>query len=336
MIKSIFGCRTLFFSEKRATILSVLLLWQQSASSYSGFLKVMVAIVRMLPSGWLSSVGLYCVHLVSLLLCLSALPSVSLGLTPECKEYLKDVAQSSSGFEVCALLCARPFRVCSSCFDDYAFAHNMFVNLKSGRGQVEKNCSEDLVSGDRVSIINRAFTYVTETWESGNCDNCLVVSKSDDIVHFKVAEFAKEFQTRAEQVFKCIDSHIKNESRICTDCLSSFSNLSNFYHGLVKKYEEKLCMDIIDIMNTTRVKWSDYGCSHVYGLEPEVCLYAWAMVIITIVFYFFARFSQKPRDAEILEGRTMREHISKMSVDSNSFRDQQELIPHLQPLFTIS
>ncbi|XP_022697360.1 osteopetrosis-associated transmembrane protein 1-like isoform X3 [Varroa jacobsoni] len=304
MIKSIFGCRTLFFSEKRATILSVLLLWQQSASSYSGFLKVMVAIVRMLPSGWLSSVGLYCVHLVSLLLCLSALPSVSLGLTPECKEYLKDVAQSSSGFE--------------------------------GRGQVEKNCSEDLVSGDRVSIINRAFTYVTETWESGNCDNCLVVSKSDDIVHFKVAEFAKEFQTRAEQVFKCIDSHIKNESRICTDCLSSFSNLSNFYHGLVKKYEEKLCMDIIDIMNTTRVKWSDYGCSHVYGLEPEVCLYAWAMVIITIVFYFFARFSQKPRDAEILEGRTMREHISKMSVDSNSFRDQQELIPHLQPLFTIS
>lgn len=85
----------------------------------------------MLPSGWLSSVGLYCVHLVSLLLCLSALPSVSLGLTPECKEYLKDVAQSSSGFEVCALLCARPFRVCSSCFDDYAFAHNMFVNLKS-------------------------------------------------------------------------------------------------------------------------------------------------------------------------------------------------------------
>ncbi|OQR78870.1 osteopetrosis-associated transmembrane protein 1-like [Tropilaelaps mercedesae] len=281
-----------------------------------------------------STARLRCVHFVFLnvlLLCLSTWVSLGVAISDQCRLYLQYVAETNSAFEVCALLDARPFTVCTSCYENYALAYNTFVNLKNGRGQVAKNCSEDLVSGDRVSIINRAFNYLTDTWISGNCDNCLVVTKEDNQLSFQIAESTKEFQYRRQRVTECIDSHLRNQSTVCLDCQSTFLNLSESYNQLVNKYQNKLCMDIIDAMNETRVEWSEYGCSQMYYINLEVCLYAGAMVTITIIFYVVARYSQKPREAEILEERTLRHHVSKMSVGSNAFHtnscDQQNLIP---------
>lgn len=55
-------------------------------------------------------------------------------------------------------------------------------------------------------------------------------------------------------------------------------------------------------MNQTRVEWAQYGCLPVYGLNLEMYLLAVATLILTSMFYLYARLSQKPRDARILEG----------------------------------
>ncbi|XP_003738793.1 osteopetrosis-associated transmembrane protein 1 [Galendromus occidentalis] len=239
-------------------------------------------------------------------------------ISQECQNYLMGVAFTNSQFQVCALIRARPFSVCTMCHRDFASAYNTFIELKDGRGPIEKNCSEDLVSGDRISIINRDFRHLTSTWEDANCDSCLVMNKTKDVVSFKVSESTHKFRRLSALVDECIDSQLQNKSLICDVCSEHFRNLSSFYDSLNEKSAGNMCMDILDTMNQTRVEWSTFGCSKVYPLDIEVWIYAAMMVVLTLTFYLVARFSQNPKDEAIIEGRTLKDRMSKIFQDDGS------------------
>lgn len=57
------------------------------------------------------------------------LPTVA-AISPECQSYLMGVARSNSQFQVCALIRARPFSVCTNCYQDYSSAYNTFIELE--------------------------------------------------------------------------------------------------------------------------------------------------------------------------------------------------------------
>lgn len=229
----------------------------------------------------------------------------------ECRKHLTEIADSDSSFELCALLNARPFQVCRNCHDDYSAAYTLFINLQMERGAIAKNCSSELLSGDRVSIINRDFEHLKETWKASYCDNCFYRQDTNDTVHFTESPSTQGFFNRSDNLLECIDTQLDNKTNICSACSFKFDQLSDYYNVLVEQTKGVVCMDITDQMNRTRVEWSGYGCTHIYPLSYDVYATVAIIIILTFIFYLSARLSQKPMDTEIVTVHTIQRTLNR-------------------------
>lgn len=245
--------------------------------------------------------------------CVILLICGSVSLAPDdgdiCGDLLNQIATDDSNFTLCALLGARPFIVCTDCYQRYAAAYTLFYNLMESRDNISKACSEELVSGDRVSIIQGDFDLMKEIWTVSYCDNCFDVKDENTVISYNLSHATRRFLHEKKDLENCIKEYQNNSSCVCEKCSHKFNVLSDFFNTLAEDTDGKLCMDIIDMMNITSNAWADHGCTRVYRVSYDVYILLGCVLLVTILFYVLAIVSQDAQDTELMRIHTIQSAV---------------------------
>ena len=83
--------------------------------------------------------------------------------TEDCPKLLRNFAEVVSNYTYCAVNNSRPFRFCCVCEDVYVTA------LNGHRGIVQSPCHNDLILAEKYQIVESAYNFVVDLWETSNC-----------------------------------------------------------------------------------------------------------------------------------------------------------------------
>ncbi|XP_072018846.1 osteopetrosis-associated transmembrane protein 1-like [Amphiura filiformis] len=179
-----------------------------------------------------------------------------------CQFKLEEYGRLSSNFTNCAIVHAKPFLFCENCVKEYVVTVEAYNTITADEG--ENKCKDSLLFSDRVMIVNQLHLFVLNLWDDGNCDSCF-----EDVNDCKANRTCslsldtRKFMDTYQETMKCFNQYeAKNGSLVLDVC----SNCSHTYNQLNERYEETgplddTCMDIVELMNHTRIKWSsDLKC----------------------------------------------------------------------------
>lgn len=183
-----------------------------------------------------------------------------------CTKLLEDYAGMTANFTKCFIEHARPITVCQNCIEDYMSVLNSYkqiMNLIDGdTGEV---CKMILVNVDRLEVVEASFNYVKKQWKKASCDKCFQINSTKlDSETVKILNLHTKIEECENNVSVPI-SYQSSNSVVCTSCETSYLEINRFYDE--NGAHSKFCMDIVDMINSTRFKWSiTFGC---YGKRAK-------------------------------------------------------------------
>lgn len=206
-----------------------------------------------------------------------------------CTNLLQNIAVATATFEHCALMQARPFKMCESCVSQYSAAIGIFNQLQDNKTDpIMILCKDQFFSSSMVSIVYKTYVHVLNLWSSASCDACFddPVTQSGSYV---VSNHTILFNEKLNKMNECVnrsESRNKNRTDLCTSCEGPYRDLNAFYDTLVQKDQaSKICFDMVDAMNATHFLWSSHLCSvHQYSNTPTF-LVGGVVGLLVVLFY---------------------------------------------------
>lgn len=186
-------------------------------------------------------------------------------LDDDCYFLLESFANASAKFTYCVIRSARPIMICQDCVEAYVLSvevHRDILKLLDRAGEL---CKQKLLNLDRLQIVEGGFGYIYNLWKRAKCDSCYEMESEDrpEVLKKEILEIL----SLKNETDTCIQNH-RNETpdgrhvtdpKVCYDCKQQYLKLNAYYNSL--EVASPMCMDIIDMMNTTRKVWSvDLGC----------------------------------------------------------------------------
>ncbi|KAG8238547.1 hypothetical protein J437_LFUL018074 [Ladona fulva] len=144
-------------------------------------------------------------------------------------------------------------------------------------------CKDALINVDRLEIIETLYSSFVQLWKKGECDYCFEIepngtttyTPNNSTIHFHAIE---------NSVRECIKKNMEKNSTVCTLCREPYKKLNDFYNSL--KQSSRVCMDIVDSMNASRMEWSkDLGCKLHFEMDPYLITTAVLFTFIPSIFY---------------------------------------------------
>jgi len=219
-----------------------------------------------------------------------------------CLAILDRLSDTSSAFLNCAISRARPFKLCEGCVDYYARLQDLISLLDTTYSDVDRKitCKLFLESFDSIQVVAQLISFLENIWNSSFCDSCFAGYKdTNGTVNYSLAETTKEFIQKKLNFDLCvfnatghmipiipIDDNVTLNTNVCTQCLTTYNDINDFFIRLTQESTNGVCMDIVDTMNYTRLLWSDiYKCRR---NDPDyMAVIGISFFIPTIVFVFY-------------------------------------------------
>ncbi|KAJ8026897.1 Osteopetrosis-associated transmembrane protein 1 [Holothuria leucospilota] len=247
------------------------------------------------------------------------------GYTTECVPLIHQFSNASASFILCAANFAKPLRFCESCGENYRAVIESVNEIEKDKkcrdtilnsdvlqivqrtlnfvqglwdhGNCE-NCFEDQNDGAAKSKLSnntlifwKYYNEVKNCFETYNSTTGQVMVAEvlhSGVSYDVIAGVATPSGSRpvGQQGGSVGGDHLSN-STLCKACHESYCELNTFYKELGAS--SKLCMDIVEMMNLTRQKWSnDFHCIiHTKDTEVVVTLSV-LFCCIPVVFYLVA------------------------------------------------
>ncbi|XP_063698300.1 uncharacterized protein LOC134829230 [Culicoides brevitarsis] len=185
------------------------------------------------------------------------------------------------------------FAVCQNCSDYFWTMFSGFELLKNTTdtrpGHENAKCIDELLHKDRMDYWSRIHAEAVKLWDDANCYKChdwngTFVTDPTIPVHQNLTADFQTFLNYTEELKTCEDRETDN---ICQKCEKIYTDLNKFYEGIKKKDKAKICFDIENSMNRTRLYWSgNLGCCHDDGVSFTVfSILASIIGILPIIFY---------------------------------------------------
>ncbi|XP_022207811.2 osteopetrosis-associated transmembrane protein 1 [Nilaparvata lugens] len=225
-----------------------------------------------------------------------------------CQYLLESFAHTSANFTFCAISHARPITLCQQCKDPYLLTvgvHDDILKLEDEAGEL---CKEKLLNLDRLQVVEGGFSYIKNLWDRAECDLCYDMGSDNK---------PKELNSRTKEILRlynltqeCIDQHqnttslYHNDPPVCSECKQFYLDLNSKYNEL--KDSTPFCMDITDLMNSTRYEWSVTIKCCLDRQKPELLfLLATSIIsVLPVVLYIMAcSFSGKKKQNIVLRKR---------------------------------
>ncbi|KAL1138425.1 hypothetical protein AAG570_008489 [Ranatra chinensis] len=157
-------------------------------------------------------------------------------------------------------------------------------------------CKDQLFNLDRLQVVDSGFNYVTQLWQRASCDTCFVLDSKKCPTTKLIPEVSNIWN--ASQVLEdCIKEH-RNDSteglydpEVCYTCGKAYENINEKYN-LIKAItgDINFCMDVVDLINSTRSSWSrELGCCQDRKRPELVFLIMSAFIALApVIFYGLA------------------------------------------------
>lgn len=232
------------------------------------------------------------------------------GADEKCDNILEKFANASSHFVKCAIKNSRPINLCESCMQNYTEVLDSYSELSRVFSQ-NKKCLDYFINLDRLQITETLFENSFNLWNEANCDSCLV-SKNNQTP--SLANTTLQFNKYFVDLMDCINESQKNASSMCLKCMTEYMQLNTFYITLSNKNEKaRVCMDLVDRMNTTRRIWSLKCCKYRKHEEYIFFVSVGAIFLIAFLFYLLVYLCGEEKVPAILRQSRLAESLNHVN-----------------------
>ncbi|EDW57116.1 osteopetrosis-associated transmembrane protein 1 isoform X1 [Drosophila virilis] len=201
-----------------------------------------------------------------------------------CDHLLRELANDQQNFVYCNTAHAVPAhpqdeRLCIACNQRYSNMASSYDTLMTN-----ENCSKIYMDSDRMNIVFTTQNVLKGLWNRAYCEECFKGNNSDI------------FQDLYLNLSGCLE---ENKGSECSSCLLKYITINDFYKDLDQKNNGKVCFDMQDVMNRTRVLWSkDLKCCQ---REVKMTAFLTSVAIVAVLpillFYSAAFVLTKRREA---------------------------------------
>lgn len=229
----------------------------------------------------------------------------------QCQNLLSVYGEAVGNYDKCVAQFARPVRMCTECYEQFEKFNNAYNSLDKNVDINNKTCKSELVNKDRLQIVQTVYADGYSLWESAKCHNCLKGSGED----LQLNNITRDFMKLYYVFFTCVmnqtdDQGVRNNSAACKTCQKSYDKLNNYYEnhmGNRNKGDWKLCMDVIDSMNTTRQVWSiELSCLKKPPLDTTLLACMGSSLVVVGLFYILTRlFNPDKTDSRVLKNKRL-------------------------------
>lgn len=240
-------------------------------------------------------------------------------VSPLCEEILEDLSTKASNFTYCVTSNARPITMCRKCFEFYNQFDSVYQNISKNN---DNDCQNELLNRDKVMIVQTVYQYIDSLWIKAQCENCLTRNSNETLLSNETLVFF----VKLDNVNQCIlqnkaeEYNSTNIKDVCGQCRDSYVDLNMHYDSLNTKFNNEVCMDIVDAMNITHHLWSNkYHCTQFNFEGYPVLILSGIIGIIPLFFYLINRFASSARESEIVIQKRMSFVHSSYSI-SNSLQ----------------
>ncbi|XP_046666372.1 osteopetrosis-associated transmembrane protein 1-like [Homalodisca vitripennis] len=231
-----------------------------------------------------------------------------------CEELLESFALVSANYTFCAIRFARPIRLCQFCVEKYLSVESVHSDILTLEDEEGEQCKAKLLNLDRLQVVEAGFNYVTGLWQRASCNKCFETDSQGNPTK-ELNEKTKKILQLSNDTQTCIEEHHNDtypafyDPEVCTVCKKYYVELNSFYDS---QKEDGFCMDIVDMMNTTRSQWSTGLRCCVDRKQPE-----WVFLVSTavftclpLVFYLAAYMFVTSKEQTVLRQSRLQEHIN--------------------------
>ncbi|XP_046361898.2 osteopetrosis-associated transmembrane protein 1-like [Haliotis rufescens] len=256
--------------------------------------------------------------------------SSSSGIVQTCKAFLEHFAKESSLFTRCLVENARPFRFCETCVTYYERASTVYTDLTT-----DANCVKELLTADRVQVLTLVYQNMNNVWTTAYCPQCFASVTEESVnatVNSTLAESTLEFFDLFNNMTHCMNNTMQDidpesikhgNSSFCVKCQTQYRSLNDKYTAIMDETKSQICMDVVDMMNYTRLMWSEgYHCSHRNGELAPVLVITGVICALPVIFYVCNRLTGQVNERTIVVQKRLK-HPKSYGSMSNS---QQTLL----------
>ena len=219
------------------------------------------------------------------------------GISSKCMAHLDDFSFVTSKFINCAVTNSRPLHYCKNCVSEFVSVQNAFARISNDSGGVHSNCREQILRADTIQLALVTYNFVESIWKSSDCAKCFdlpILNTSQPTVMTKTLLQKINDTLECFKDFSFINrngsSNVNNS--VCGKCRDFYFEASNFYE--VVENENKLCSDLIDSMNYTRLAWAGkYHCTIALKDNGVVWVITILVCLLPIVLYIGLVFYEK-------------------------------------------
>lgn len=243
------------------------------------------------------------------------------GSTSSCKEMLASFAYFSSNFTSCAIRNARPIKLCQECVTYYLnvkMVYSAILHIEDMGGDL---CRDQLINLDRLQVVDSGFNYVDQLWARASCNSCFVFDHGKPLLTPEVTDILNASAT----LEACIESYSNDTTfpanETCTNCHSAYLKLNDLYNNMkADSGDINFCMDIIDLMNTTRFKWSNtLGCCNDRKRPEKTFISIMSGILVApCVFYLMAYVFTRKAEHPVMPQKRWKEKFTKRSSISSA------------------
>lgn len=208
-----------------------------------------------------------------------------------CTPLKERFANSSAQFTLCAIRHSRPIRMCETCRSEYLDVQNSYKNLS----EVFDNgtsCLDKYISVDRLQIVLVLYQNNVNLWNNAKCDECYDVKNGNMTI-------ADEFGQYFDKFIDCVN---KTKDDLCPTCMKYYVQLDHYFRS-VSDINDKIgvCMDLVDVMNSTWTFWSVNCCSYRRHAEYLFIGSTVTVLLLSVSFYIILLFCKEKHAPTIIQ-----------------------------------
>nr|XP_022903279.1 uncharacterized protein LOC111415691 [Onthophagus taurus] len=220
---------------------------------------------------------------------------------------------SVSQFTLCAISNSHPIKLCESCIDQYINVGESYTNLSKFKDDKDF-CISHYINLDRLGIVSNMYENVYNLWNNAKCYECYEVINS--VLTHNLSQETIEFLKLYNRTQKCIGKYPKT---MCDFCMDPYLKLNNYYYSISNENDKiGMCMDIVDLMNTTRTEWSEKCCKYRKHSEYAFIGSSVGIMIVTILFYVLTKVFIDKKSTKIVTQHRFVESLSSSNRRDNN------------------
>ena len=188
-------------------------------------------------------------------------------ISQKCMDRLTNFSTATSKFIGCAVTNSRPLRYCENCVAEYLSVINIYSTISEDSSGAKNNCRQQILRADTIQLPVQTYHFVQDIWGKSTCNRCFDEPIKSGTTASSPSNMTTELLKKINVTLECFkdfsdisekDPNVNNS--VCAKCKTLYRK-ANAYYEIVED-QDKLCSDLIDSMNYTRLAWANkYHCT---------------------------------------------------------------------------